>query len=115
MTRRGVLVAACALVAALDLAQLVVRVWEPRLLGALVGAVIYAAAAALCARGTPIGLWIARLVPLIPLVTLTGWALGAPVPVTPDAWMLGVLAVQLVAAAAAWSTGSGDPPHNTTG
>jgi hypothetical protein len=106
---RGLAVAA-GLVALADAAQPLVFDWKPKLYGALAGAALYAAIA--------IGAWgrrrwaagLALAVPALPVGVLAATAAGVDLPVTPDAAMVGILVVQLVAAGlAAVALRSGPP------
>lgn len=86
---------ACLLVCSLDLVQLAIRPWEMARLGAVAGAILYAMAALLMVRHHPAGSWMACLIPTIPTAILLSNAITG---VQPDAWMIGIYAVQLVAA-----------------
>lgn len=98
MTRLATL--SCLLVSALDMLQLFVRPWETARLGAVGGALLYAFAAVFIATERTTGLWIARLVPVIPTaIILANAAAGTQ----PDPWLVCVYAVQLVAAYDAWA------------
>lgn len=98
MTRLATL--ACLLVSTLDAVQLLVRPWESARLGAVGGAVLYAVAAALIARNQSVGLWLARLIPVIPTGIIVSNAFTGALP---DSWMVSIYAVQLVAAYDAWA------------
>ena len=94
-------VGACALIAMLDWAQPLWLDWRPKHVGALLGGALYLAAAVAIARGfRPLALVVAFM-PVIPITTLGLWASGVGLPVEPDAPMVAILAVQLVAAVAA--------------
>jgi hypothetical protein len=97
MTRLATL--ACLLVSGLDTLQLFLRPWESARFGAVAGALLYALAALLIARNQAAGIWLARLIPAIPTVIIIANAVNGSLP---DAWMVGIYAVQLVAAYDAW-------------
>ncbi len=97
MTRLAPL--ACLLVSGLDALQLLVRPWETARLGAAGGALLYAVAAALIVRNHTAGIWLARLIPVIPTGIILSNALTGSLP---DPWMVGIYTVQLVAAYDAW-------------
>ena len=96
-------IVACLLVSALDCLQLVVREWQTARLGAVGGALLYAIAAVLLARRHAVGVWMVRLIPLIPTTIVVGAALTWT---QPDPWMLGIYTVQLLAAVATIGTPS---------
>lgn len=98
-----VAVAACALIVVLDWVQPLVFEWRPKHVGAVLGGLLYLAAAVAIARGVrPLALVVAAM-PAIPLTTLALIGLGVDLPVEPDGPMIVVLSVQLVAAVAAAS------------
>ncbi len=88
-------------VAAADLAQVLLLAWRPKHWGAIGGAVLYAALALGIGRGHRAPLVVVAAMPALPLTILALSAAGAPLPVAPDAGMVGVLALQLMASAAA--------------
>lgn len=98
--RRG-LVATALAIATLDLAQVLLLDWRPKHVGALGGAAIYLLVALGVAKGWRAAAFVAAGMPVIPLSVLVAWAAGAAVPVTPDAPMLGILGLQLLASALA--------------
>ena len=100
----------CALIAVADLVQPFLLPWAPKLVGAVLGGAFYAIAAVLLARGVRWVAWPVILLPVVPITTLALWAAGATLPVTPDLPMVGVLGLQLAAAAtcAAWMRQRGD-------
>jgi hypothetical protein len=81
------------LVAALDLAQVAVGPWRPRLWGALGGAAVYLAIAGFADRRA--AWWVGACMPIVPIAALASGA------VSPEAPMLAVFAVQLALAAVA--------------
>lgn len=93
------LAVAAALVAFADAVQPLILEWQPRQFGAIGGAVLYALVAG--------GAWFERrwaalaalLVPVLPVSILLATAVGVELPVAPDAVMVGILAIQLTAAA----------------
>lgn len=101
MTPGRTLLIASSLVIAADLAQPLLQPWAPRHLGAVAGAAIYATIAVGAVRGWRPTAWLAVGMPLVPASVLTGWALGAPVPVVPDWPMVGVALLQVGVALAA--------------
>lgn len=103
MTARRVLLALALVVVVADLAQPLVLPWEDRFWAAFAGAGVYALVAAGAWRAWRWTMWVAMAMPVVPLATLLGWALGMPVPVAPNPWMVGIAAVQLAAGGAAWT------------
>ncbi|MCB9665105.1 MAG: hypothetical protein H6732_13405 [Alphaproteobacteria bacterium] len=96
------LLALVLLVVLADLAQPLLLPWEPRFVAALGGAAIYGAAAAGLVAGARWPLAVVGLMPLIPWGALLAWSLGAPLPLDPSAWMVGIAGVQLAAGGVAW-------------
>jgi hypothetical protein len=97
MTRLATL--ACLLVSGLDTLQLFIRPWESARIGAVAGALLYAFAALLIARNQAAGIWLARLIPVIPTTIIFSNAVSNTLP---DPWMVAIYTVQLVAAYDAW-------------
>lgn len=85
----------------LDWAQPLLFEWVPKHVGAILGGLLYLSAAVAIARNVRPFALIVSAMPLIPLTTLVLWSAGVALPVTPDAPMLVVLSVQIVAAVAA--------------
>lgn len=108
MNARWLAVAACAVIVLLDWSQPLVFEWRTKFVGAIAGGVLYLLAAFAIARQWRPAAVVVALMPVIPLTTLTLWAVGLDLPVRPDAPMVVVLGVQIVAAAAAgrfwWET-----------
>jgi len=88
--------ALCLLTAVLDATQIVL---VSASLGAVGGTLLYSAFAIGHARQSRWATWATILVPLLPLTLLGLWAVGIAVPRAPDGWMLGILGIQLAAAA----------------
>ncbi len=86
-----------------DLAQPLMLEWRPKFAAAIAGAALYAGCALGVVQGWAPALWVVRLMPIVPLTTLGLWAAGVDVPAQPDAGMLWVLGLQLVAAGLAWA------------
>ena len=94
----------CWLIALADALQPVLLDWRPKFVGALLGAIFYAVCAVAIGRGVRGMAWGVLLLPVVPSSLLGLWAAGVQVPVEPDAMMVAVWVLQLVAAglAAAW-------------
>jgi hypothetical protein len=95
---RQALVGAALTVTTLDLLQVLLLDWRPKHVGALAGAAVYL----LFAWGIHgdrrwAGILVAAM-PVIPLSVLALSAAGASLPVAPDAAMITILGVQLLAA-----------------
>lgn len=97
MIRRW-LVGVTVAIATADVAQVLLLDWRPKHVGALGGAALY------LLLGWGIGTdrrWagiVVAAMPLIPLTVLGLSAAGAPLPLAPDAAMIGILGLQLLAA-----------------
>lgn len=100
MSRRALLLLLGLIVLA-DLAQPATQPWQPRFLAALGGAAIYALAGWGVWRGHRAALALVVGMPLVPVATLTLWAMGVDVPVAPHAAMVGIAALQVAAGAVA--------------
>ena len=103
MNRRPILVSTCLCIAVIDASQPLMHVWIPKYYGALAGAVLYLAFAIGIYRRVAMARWAVVAMPVIPLTTLALWAAGVPLPIAPDASMIGVLALQLAAAGLAYA------------
>lgn len=101
---RNALIAVLVAIVACDLAQPMLLAWRPKFWGALGGAAIYALCAAGVARDVPAARLVVVAMPVIPIGVLGLWATGLATSVQPDAPMVGVLALQLCAAALAAAT-----------
>ncbi len=82
--------------------------WRPKFVGAVLGALFYASCAVAIARGLRWAAWGVAALPALPVTLLALHAAGVAVPVEPDAPMVAVLGLQLLAAglAVAWFRGA---------
>jgi hypothetical protein len=91
------LAAVCSSITACDLAQPAILDWRSKFLGAVGGAAIYTLVAGGAVAHKRWSVVIAVAMPIIPIATLLLWTAGWA-PVEPDAWMVVILGLQLVAA-----------------
>jgi hypothetical protein len=101
MERRAIwvgLALAAGLVALCDAVQPLVLEWKPKLWGAMGGALLYAVIAMGAWRERRAAAVAAMVVPVLPISILAATLAGVEVPARPDAAMIGILAIQLVAA-----------------
>ena len=85
-------------IVACDWVQPLVLEWKPKLYGALAGGLLYGVVAVGAWKRQRWAAGVALGIPVLPVSILALRAAGVDLPVTPDAAMIGILAIQLVAA-----------------